>query len=139
MALAIRTRLALASALAGCALAMTPTSASATEIHQDLGTLTNYTSDDKWKSTVNVNGRWNTSCTRVAARSGVNGWPAHPWRTSIRRASDTSGVFWSSYLAGAGRLCIENKDTGAWADYYTRVTAGQTTRLSGIFVDHWAW
>lgn len=39
MALTIKTKLALAGALAGCLLVMTPTSASTTEVRQDTGTL----------------------------------------------------------------------------------------------------
>ncbi|SDS57360.1 hypothetical protein SAMN05216371_0188 [Streptomyces sp. TLI_053] len=124
----------------GTLLLAAPGVASATEVHQYLGNLENLgASGDKWKSTVNATGRYNTSCTSVSGYAGANGWDPNGWFSSIRRAKDQSGAFWSSDHYSSGRYCIENKDLLSWGEYYTRVTAKHTTALAGISVDHYAW
>ncbi|MEU1510450.1 hypothetical protein [Kitasatospora sp. NPDC005748] len=124
----------------GALLLAAPGVASATEVHQYLGNLENPgASGDKWRSTVNATGRYNTSCTTVSGYGGAGGWSPNGWFSSIRRASDQSGAFWSSDHYGSGRYCIDNKDLGSWGEYYTRVTAKHTTALAGISVDHYAW
>ncbi|MEU2874015.1 hypothetical protein ABZ769_33270 [Streptomyces olivoreticuli] len=130
---------ATAGIASGVLLLAMPGVASATEVHQYLGNLTNPKSSDDWKSTANATGRYNTSCTTVSGYTGAGGWDANGWFSSIRRASNKSGAFWSSDHYESGNFCISNKDGGSWGEYYTRVTAKHTTALSGISVDHYAW
>ncbi len=125
----------IAGVFGGVAMALLPTSAQASELHQDMDNVWAMPwQGDKWVSTGDINGWGVNSCVTVTYGQSHDDFDAQGWFFTIRTSgtAERQGAGSPNYYGG-GKQCM-HRDSNSFSTY-TRVTAHKGTYLSGIHVD----